>query len=483
MSTRLVARNSVIMLGAQMVARIAGLATFVLLTRFLTAGEIGFFGYAVSLVGFLTLGVDFGFDLVVTRETARGKGGESAGLAMRLKTQMFAVCYPLVLAATYLLAGFGVVLLLVALLGAAVWHESINRTFGAYFLARGRAEYGFISELLTSLLRLGGIATVLLAGARLAGVGAVYVAGSAAAVCMLVAWAIRRGTRPVFATPAPGEARRVFAEASAFAVYALLFQIYFRIDVILLGVLRPATEVGHYVAAMRVVETTLAIPAVLTGALYPVLARLDGAGDRTGFNAMCAQVTRWLSVAGLGAALLFAVVPGLTIRLIAGPGYEPAAGYLRVLMVAFGLICLNCVGVLAINAVGRQRSNVWIMAAGAVAKVTWDLALIPAFGAMAACVGSVATEALVTACVVAAVRRWYAPGDWCRAWAGGALSAAATVAALMLTAALPMAARILVALVVFAAAALLTRAVRRGDFVVLRGLARPVPTSADAEVA
>ncbi len=467
MSKALVARNSVLMLSAQVIARVAGLCTFVLLTRFLTVAEVGVFGYAASLVGFLVLGVDFGFDLVMMRETAQGKGGESAGLALRLKTAMFAALYPVLLVATYGLGGRGPVLALVAILGAAVWHESANRTLGAFYLARGRAEYGLVSEFLTSLLRLSIVLVVLLAGLRLVGVGVAYFAASGVAAVALASYVVRHGFRPAFDAPA-GEARRVFAEAWAFAVYALLFQLYFRIDVVLLGFLRPPADVGQYVAAFRVIEAMLVVPAALNGALYPVLSRLAGERDRGSFARACAESTRLLLVVGLALVLAASLGASPVIRVIAGRGYGPAIRYLPVLVAAFGLICLYSVGLLALNALGRQRSNVWIMLAGAITKTAWNMIFIPRYGPMAACVGSVVTTVLVAACVAAAVRQWFGILQWLSAWRGAALALAAGLAAALLVAGPSVWTRLLAAELVFVAVALLTRALRPADLATLR---------------
>jgi O-antigen/teichoic acid export membrane protein len=471
MSVALVVRTSTIMLLSQAVARAAGLATFMVLTRFLTVGEVGTFGYAVTLVGFLTLAVDFGFDLVVTRETARDGSSRQASLAIRLKTPMFAALYPALVVAAWLLAGRGPVLALVALLGAAVWHESANRSIAAHFLARGRAEYGFVSEVLASLLRLTLVPLLLLAGARVVGVGVGYVAASLVTVLILVTWAVRHGFR-LAAPVASGEVRRLFSEGFYFALYGLLFQAYFRIDVILLGVLRPAADVGEYVAAFRVIEVLLVVPAVLTGALYPVLSRLDGSGDHAAFRRGCAEATRRLSLAGCGLALIVGVAASPIVRLVAGPGYEPAAAYLPFLVPTFALICLNCVSLLALNAVGRQRMNVRVMFIGAATKLAWDLLLIPQYGPLAACVGSVVTEVVVTASVVRFVRSWYSPRDWWRAGARPAAAAVAGLGSVWLLSTLPLLARLGAGVAIFAVVAIAAGAVRRDDVAALARLWR-----------
>jgi O-antigen/teichoic acid export membrane protein len=471
MSRQLVARNSALMFAAQLVARVSGLVVFACVARFLSVDEVGLFGYAMTMVGFLTIAVDFGFDLVVTREAARGSGSEGAGLALRLKTIHFLVAFPVLLVAAALQTGAGAGLAAVAILGAAVWHESGNRTVAAFYLAQGRAEFGMVAESLMSLLRLLLVPAVLVAGGRLVGVTATYYVASAVTVLLLSVWAWRNGFRPSFASP-PGEARRVFGEAAAFAAYGLLYSLSFRLDIVLLKGLRSDNEVGLYFAAFRVTEAMLVLPAVLTGALYPVLSRLDGAGDRASFSRACAEATRWLAVAGIGAALAVGGAAPLVIRLIAGPGYEGAVEYLRWLLPSFVLICIQCVGLIALNAAGRQRSSAGVMLIAAVVKVGLNLALIPAYGALGACFGSVVTSAIITVHLAIIVRRSYPAAAWLRAWAGAAIAGSAALAASAIAVWAPLGWRVVLSLVVFMAVAVATRAAKPGDLSTIRDLWR-----------
>jgi O-antigen/teichoic acid export membrane protein len=471
MSRQLVARNSALMFAAQSVARVAGLLVFACVARFLSVEEVGLFGYAMTMVGFLTIAVDFGFDMVVTREAARGSGAQGAGLALRLKTIHFLVAYPVLLVAAALQAGAGGGLAVVAILGAAVWHESGNRTLAAFYLAQGRAEFGLVAESAMSLLRLLLVPAVLVAGARLVGLAAAYWVASAATVGTMAVWAWRDGFRPSLRSPA-GEGRRVFTAAAAFAAYGLLYTLSFRLDIVMLQGLRPDSEVGLYFAAFRVTEAMLVMPSVLTGALYPVLSRLDGAGDRAAFGRACAEATRWLAVAGIGAALAVGGAAPMVIRLIAGPGYEGAVEYLRWLLPSFALICIQCVGLIALNAVGRQWASAGVMLVGAVVKVAWNLALVPAHGALAACIGSVVTSAIITILLAIIVRESYPAAAWFRAWVGSLVAACAAVAAAAAVPWAPPGWRVALILVVFLAGAIITRAARPGDLSTIRDLWR-----------
>jgi O-antigen/teichoic acid export membrane protein len=465
-----VARNSALLFTAQLVARACGLLTFMVLARSLPVGDVGRFGYALSLVGFLSLSVDFGYDLVVTREVAKGHAGVVRHV-FRLKTLAFLVLFPPFLAASWMLAGGLPVIAAVAVLGAAVWHESLNRTAAATRLGRGDARYTLAFEATSSILRLMLVAGVLVLGGTLAWVALAYATSTAVAAATLTLPVWRRERR-LESGPPVAPARWLAGEAAGFAIYSLLFQAYFRIDVVGLGVMRPAEEVGEYVAAFRVIETLLAFPAVLTGALYPVLSKLHGARQDGRFSDVCAEGTRWTALVGSALAVASGLAAPLVIRVVAGSGYQRAHEYLTLLLGAYALIAINCIGLLAMNAVGHQRRNVWILAAGAAVKAAWTIAVIPQFGARGACVGMIVTELVVTTCIVIAMRPWFAVRDWVRAWRGAVGAAVGAVITALIATPLGGGWRLAAAGVTFGVVAVVTRAVSPRDLAVARTLIR-----------
>ena len=160
------------------------------------------------------------------------------------------------------------------------------------------------------------------------------------------------------------------------------------------------------------------------------------------------------------------------LRVIAGRGYGPATWYLQLLLPAFVFICLSAVGLLALNAVRQQRWNVWVMLAGAVLKVAWNVVLVPRYGVPAACVGSVATGAMIAASLVTVSRPWYPARDWCRACAGAAFAGAAAVVAMVVVSRAPVGVRFGVSLLVFIGVAIAVRALRAEDLATVRMLWR-----------
>jgi O-antigen/teichoic acid export membrane protein len=155
---------------------------------------------------------------------------------------------------------------------------------------------------------------------------------------------------------------------------------------------------------------------------------------------------------------------------VAGPRYDIAAVYLRLLLPTFILICLSGVALLALNAVGRQRWNARIMLFAAVTKVAWDLALIPRYGVAAACWGSTFTSLVVVGCAVVAVRSWYSERAWALASGAAALAGIAAAGLAWLVHDWPLGYQLGISVVVFLVVALASGAIAGRDAATVRTL-------------
>jgi O-antigen/teichoic acid export membrane protein len=294
-------------------------------------------------------------------------------------------------------------------------------------------------------------------------------AGAACATAYGVVW-IRRwwpgaGTIPWGAVR--GQLRTVAVLGSAL----VLSSIYYRIDAALVLRLDGPAASGSYGVAYRILDQGRTVPSALLVPLGPLLAhavrRAGGIGagtDETLFR---------LGLAG-GAGLGFGVIAlaDLIVRVVAGGDYADA-GVLAVLL-AVSLVLSGLVYTVTISAImaGRERGYVAVAAAGVVFNVGANLLAIPAFGAKAAAVVTVATEVLVGLGLLVlggqhAVRR-YALGF-------GAALVAGTVAAAAKLAAMDagLAANVAVSAALVAAALVLLRRAY-GD---LRRLPDPAPAA------
>ena len=213
--------------------------------------------------------------------------------------------------------------------------------------------------------------------------------GVAALVTLLMS---RRVAGPL---KGPVEARElwhgVLKPALPFALMNLFIIVYFRSGSLLLSYLTGRDDlVGHYNAGYRLVESYMLFPMIITGPIYPVLARRFGEGIR--LSPLLLAAARGILVISLAITLPLTLFHREFTTLLFGQGFSAAATSLGIVVLAMIPVGMTFVFGSLVATSGRQpRGNVFILIV-TVANVLLNLVAIPRFGAAGAAAVTVLTE-------------------------------------------------------------------------------------------
>ena len=181
-------------------------------------------------------------------------------------------------------------------------------------------------------------------------------------------------------------------------------QVYFRVDTVLIALLRPASEVGLYGAAYKFIELTQGLGYAVFVSMFPALSSFAARRD-----------ARFASLAQKGFDVVLAAAVPLTVATAyaarelldatAGHRYGPAAGALRIL--AFYPLLAFVDGLLwrLLIATHHEKTLLAIGVSILSVNVAANLVFIPIYGYKAAAVTSIASEAFSLAIGLVAVRR------------------------------------------------------------------------------
>ncbi len=64
-------RSSVLLVAVEIIAKTLGVVFFALIARFLGAGEVGLYAFALAVANFIVIPARFGFENLVQREVGR----------------------------------------------------------------------------------------------------------------------------------------------------------------------------------------------------------------------------------------------------------------------------------------------------------------------------------------------------------------------------------------------------------------------------
>lgn len=270
----------------------------------------------------------------------------------------------------------------------------------AGFQAIERMQYLAYSDVINkSSQGLLGIALVLL-GFHATGLAVSWVVIAAAVVLLNVVWLSRfvridlRRTRADVADMA--------RQSAAYWAFGLFFMIYLWIDSVMLSLMTSAEVVGWYGVPMKLFQTMMFLPALLSTAWLP---RLVSAYQESPARLREAARTPVELVLVLSAPICAAtaIVAGPLIGLLYGSAYDEAVPVLIILGLCIPPMYLNIMLNNVLVAAGKQMLWTWVMAGATIFNPTVNFFLIRATdsrfdnGAIGAALSLLLTELLIVA--------------------------------------------------------------------------------------
>jgi O-antigen/teichoic acid export membrane protein len=180
---------------------------------------------------------------------------------------------------------------------------------------------------------------------------------------------------------------------------SLLLTVFFRFDAVILRSVAGDAVLGLYDAAYKVIAMTQIIPPYVVGALFPLLAQRAAHQPEllAPLVARAIGVLQW--VAWFGVVIVTLMADEL-IWVLGGNAYLPgAAQALRVLIWYLPLSYTTGVLQYALIAIQRQKTITVAFAVGTIVNIGGNLALIPAYGALAAAAVTIVTEVALMAAI------------------------------------------------------------------------------------
>ena len=198
--------------------------------------------------------------------------------------------------------------------------------------------------------------------------------------------------------------RETLKTALPIAVSLVFVLVYFKLDTVLLSIMKPASDVGIYSVAYKVLEAVIFLPAIYIGLVMPILSR-HAVGNRKEFVRSFGKAFDAISIFAVWFSGYLFLMSGLVIKIIGGSGFVEAAPVLRVLSLAVFLIFFGNLGGNAIIALNLQKRAMWIYFAGAIVNLGSNVLLIPRYNYFATAWTTVFTELLITVLMFSLIKK------------------------------------------------------------------------------
>lgn len=376
------------------------LVTVPYLARVLGPAGWGRLAMALALGIYITHMVEYGFHLSATREVARSRGDRArladlaAGvLGARALLAVLILPIPLMLAARLPVLGEHPGLLW----GAYLWGVAQGSSFGWYLVGMERMRQAALLDTGTRALATAGIFILVRAPEDAALVLLLQAAAGFLAFCG--GWFMIRREAPI-RWPAWQATQDALRMGWSMFVFRASAGLYTAGNAFILGLFAPPQVVGYYAGAEKIGRAIIGLLGPAGQALYPRVSRL---ADHARTEAL-RMVRLGLAAMGLGGVLLgvaaFLGAPVL-VRLLLGPGFEPAVAVLRVLALVPPLAAAsNVLGIQWMLPLGLDRPFTRIVIGAGLLNLALAIWLAPSFGGRGMAWAVVAAEAF------AAVGMW-----------------------------------------------------------------------------
>lgn len=377
-----VAKNTFWLTVSNLGGRLLRAVVIIYAARILGAAGWGEFSYTITLVAFLTIFIDFGINAVLIRESSKNITEEE-----RLKTLSTSFFIKSLLLTLGVLIVIFAAPYFVTLPGAKALLPIVSlilifdtlREFGFSLIrALEKMEWEAAIFLLTNA----GIVVFGLVFLRLAPTAKSfawgYVAGTALGVAATF-YALRKYFSGIVSFFSKDLVKPILRTAWPFAITGALGVFLTNTDILIIGWLKSAADVGFYSAAIRIIQLLYLLPSVLQVSTLPLLSRLANT-DNVKFRRVLESMISLVFLASIPLAIGGFILGDEIIKLLFGSAYLPGALSFKILMLTMIIDFPAVVISGAIFTYNHQKSLIVSAALGGGFNVLFDLLLIPPFG-------------------------------------------------------------------------------------------------------
>lgn len=398
-----VATNTLAQLAGKVTTLIISLVTTAVIYRTLGTTQYGAYVFVTSFVLFFATIADWGTEIITLREVSKDLSNQERIIISSLLLRLFLSFFTVILAdlAIHLLPQWRPFVSAVTLFSLALIAVALKVSTQPLFLARGKAIFGAITEVINNSLYFLFIIVFLQQSPSLR--TALTLLIIATLIAGLVSWAFASKFISLSLHFSKDFALILIKESLPTGALLALFYIYNRIDIVLLQNFQGNEVIGNYGLAYKIHDNLVQGAAFLMNAVFPLIA-VNIPFDR--FKSYYLHAFNTLFIAGCTLIAFVTISGPLVINLVGGPAAGPAIPILQILVFATAIAYLNHLTGYTLIAIGHQRTSLLIAFIALLVNVIGNLLLIPLFSSFAAAIMTIVTEGSVFLLSTVAIYRY-----------------------------------------------------------------------------
>lgn len=365
----------------QIGSRLIRAAIIIYAARLLGAAEYGVFSYVLGLAGFFTIFADLGVSPLMTREIA-GRPEKRAtyfASALRLKVLLISFTAALIIFAAPRFSNIKEATALLPFVALLMMFDNLRDFIFAYFRGIEKMEReAFLTVIMNSAIALFGF--IILRFYQTAGALLFSYIASVGILSIAAFYFIKDIIKGVFKNFDKEIFRQIFRDSWPLAFTGLFGIFMLNVDVVMLGWLKGATEVGYYSASQRVVQLLYTLPAIIASAVFPAAARMIKQKELDKAAVLNEKSITALYFIAIPLAIGGVVLSNPIISFLFGNEYLPASASFQILIASVLIQFPSAVLGGLIMAYNQQKKLIKYAALGSISNVVFNALFIPIWG-------------------------------------------------------------------------------------------------------
>lgn len=428
-------RNIGMVFLSDLLGRVLYFFLIISIARFLGAEGLGFYSFVFAFVGLFVVFNDLGLSQLFVREVARKHSDASRYISniLTMKVLLGILTFAATAIAIFLAEHRPFLVYAVLLASVGMFFSSMKDSLLTVFQSFERMEFISAIRAIESALIVALSISALLLGYGILAITLVFL--SIYALTFLASFfAVRREVH-IHISFDFASWKKFLSLSAPFWLTGVFIAIYFRIDTVMLGVMRGYVETGIYNAAYRLLDALYIIPGAIIPVIYPVMSRLH-LSDRKVLTEVYRRAFSYLIIIALPMAVGSTLLASRIMSFVYSGNFSAdvagAAIALQVLIWAEVFIFLSSVSGHMLNSINKQLIFAFTAAGAALSNFLLNLYFISRWGYIGAAATTVMTELGVLAVLFFFVRRSGYRINPLAAFAKAAAGCAAMAAAIML---------------------------------------------------
>ncbi|MFA5270021.1 MAG: flippase [Patescibacteria group bacterium] len=390
--SRRIAGNTIIQIFSKAVTAATSALVLAYLARYLGVSGYGDYTTVFAYLGIFGVLVDLGIFVTSVREIAKHPEQERSilGNVLGLRFVVGIVVFAVAIAASLFIPYPPVVRLGILVGSVSQLFMVVNQAPVSLFQARLIMHRAAIADIAGRLILLVLVWWFIKSG--LGFIPMIWAVTVSTFVTFIVSMALAASVNPIWPRFDWAIWHRILKLALPMGAVMILSTVYFRIDTVLLSIMKGSFDVGVYGAPYKILEVLLAVPTIFMSSVLPVMTRALDENSKEHALGIFRRSFDFMSLVSLPLVVGTMLLATPIMVLIAGTDFAVSGPVLAIIMLKLVGSALNSVMIYTIIAAGEQRRLLLPYSIAVGFNLIANLIFIPQYSYMAAAVITVLTE-------------------------------------------------------------------------------------------